>query len=328
MPAKIITLLICMFMSASTALAFDLQGHRGARGLAPENTLPAFAKALSIGVTTLELDTGISSDGVVVVTHNPTLKSSLVRDANGKWVDEEPRISSMTFAELQKFDVGAYRPGSREASRFPQQTGMENVAMPSLAELFALVERSGNKQVRFNIETKINPTKPGDTVDPEKFAKALVAEVEKAGLSNRVSIQSFDWRTLQVVQSIAPDIQTVYLSAQQRWMDTIAGGDGGDGGNWTAGFKVSDYDNSVAKMIKAAGGQVWSPFYGDLAADKVKKAQALGLAVIPWTVNEEAAMETLMDMGVDGIITDYPDILRSLMQRRGMDLPAATPVQP
>ena len=312
-----------MIMTISTAFAFDLQGHRGARGLAPENTLPAFARALSIGVTTLELDTAVSKDGVVIVTHNPTLKSSLVRDANGNWLDEEPLISSMTFEDLQKYDVGAYRPGSREASRFPQQTGMDNVAMPSLVELFDLVKKSGNQKVRFNIETKINPTKPDDTVDAETFAKALVAAIENAGMSERSAIQSFDWRTLQVVQSIAPKIQTVYLSAQQRWMDTIA-----SNGEWTAGFKAGDHGNSVPNMVKAAGGDVWSPFFGDLSADSVKEAQSIGLQVIPWTVNDAAAMETLIDLGVDGIITDYPDILRTVMKKRGMDLPPSTPVDP
>ena len=312
-----------MIMTLSTAFAFDLQGHRGARGLAPENTLPAFAKALSIGVTTLELDTAISKDGIVIVTHNPTLKSSLVRDANGKWLNDEPLISSMTFEQLKKFDVGAYRPGSREASRFPQQTGMDNVAMPSLAELFDLVKKSGNDKVRFNIETKINPTKPDDTVDAETFAKALVATIEKANMSERSAIQSFDWRTLQVVQSIAPKIQTVYLSAQQRWMDTIA-----SNGEWTAGFKAANHGNSVPKMVKAAGGDVWSPFFGDLSADSVSEAQSLELQVIPWTVNDAAAMEMLIDLGVDGIITDYPDILRAVMEKRGMALPASTPVDP
>ena len=323
MNLKVIALLICAIMPATTVFAFDLQGHRGARGLAPENTLPAFAKALSIGVTTLELDTGITRDGVVIITHNPTLKSSLVRDARGKWLDEEPPIFSKTFAELQKFDVGSYRPGSREASRFPDQSGMDNVPMPSLAQLFDLVKKSGNEEVRFNIETKINPSKPADTADPDAFARAVVGEVEKAGLSSRVSIQSFDWRTLQIVQSIAPDIQTVYLSAQQRWMDTIAGAD-----DWTAGLKVADHYNSVAKMIKAAGGEVWSPFYGDLSAKLVKEAQELGLQVIPWTVNDEAAMEKLIQIGVDGIITDYPNLGRNVMQKRGMKLPPATPVSP
>ncbi len=325
MSVRVLGLLACMIIASTNSFAFDLQGHRGARGLAPENTLPAFAKALSIGVSTLELDTGVTSDGVVVVTHNPNLEPDLTRDSSGNWLESKLLIRSLTLDQLKKFDVGKYRPGSRSASRFPKQTGMDNISVPALQQVFELANRAGNTAVRFNIETKINPTKPDDTVDAETFAKALIAEINKAGLANRVSIQSFDWRTLQISQSITPEIETVYLSAQQQWMDTIAGGD-----DWTAGFTASDHDNSVPNMIKAAGGKVWSPFYGDLSGDgkMIKQAHALGLTVIPWTINDPAIMNKLMDLNVDGIITDYPDMLRDVMQRRGLNLPAATPVEP
>jgi glycerophosphoryl diester phosphodiesterase len=150
--------------------------------------------------------------------------------------------------------------------------------------------------------------------------------VREAGVATRTTILSFDWRTLQVVQKEAPEIGTVYLTAQQRWLDNVGAGKP-EGSAWTAGFKIADH-GSVPKLIKAAGGRIWSCFHGDLDAAKVKEAQALGLQVLAWTVNEPADIVRALDLGVDGIVTDRPDRVREEMQRRGMPLPRATPVQP
>lgn len=308
------------------AQALDLQGHRGARGLLPENTLPAFAKALSIGVTTLEFDTGVAKDGVVVISHDPILNPDITRGRDGNWVSHGPAIKDLTFAELQAFDVGRIKPGSRTADRFPNQTPVDGTRIPSLAQLFELVARSGNETVRFNIETKINPLKPDDTVGPEDFAEALVSTIRQSGMVGRTAIQSFDWRTLQIVRKLEPQIETVYLTAQQQWMDSVKSQDGRPSA-WTAGFNLDDADGNVAALIKRAGGDVWSPFYQDLDRTRVEDAQARGLKVIPWTSNDAGSMEDLIDMGVDGIITDYPDILRRVMEQRGLPLPPSTPVE-
>ena len=147
-------------MLGGCASTFDLQGHRGARGLMPENTLPAFAKALEIGVTTLELDTNITKDGVVVITHDPVLNPDLARLPDGKWLempaDKGPYIFSLSYAELQKFDVGRIKPGTKYAERYPEQQSVDGTRIPRLADLFALVRKSGNENVRFNIETKLS----------------------------------------------------------------------------------------------------------------------------------------------------------------------------
>ena len=177
----------------SSAAAFDLEGHRGARGLAPENTLPAFAKALSIGVTTLELDAGITEDGVVVVCHDRRLNPDIARGPDGRWLSGRTRtIRELTFQELQRYDVGRIRPGSDYSKRFQDQRRMDGVRIPRLADVFALVRHARNDAVRFNIETKISPLAPEDTVGPEEFARALIEVVRANGMASRTIVQSFD----------------------------------------------------------------------------------------------------------------------------------------
>lgn len=316
-------LFLFSLFAVSTGHAFDLQGHRGARGLAPENTLPAFSKALAIGVTTLELDLGLTKDGVLIVSHNPRISPALARDrSNGKWlVAPGPLIHSMTFDELQKYDVGRLNPQSRYSARYPDQVPVDGTLMPSLRQLFDLVNRIGNTDVQFNIETKINPVKPDDTASALEFAQAIQRIVAEYNFEDRVVVQSFDWRSLQHIKKLNPRIRTAYLSARQRWLDNIGLNQAGPSA-WTGSVDVDDFGGDIAMAIKHAGGDIWSPYHKELTAEKIKAARALGLQVIPWTVNDEARMQALIDMGVDGIITDYPDRLRQVMQVRGIKLPA------
>ncbi len=310
------------------ANAFDIQGHRGARGLMPENTLPAFAEALAIGVTTLELDTAITADGIAVVSHDPYLHPKLVREASGRFLAARgPLIRDLTLAQVREYDVGTLNPADRTAQQFTTQKAMDGIRIPALTEVFTLIERSGNRTVRCNVETKISPEAPGDTVGPEAFARTLIAVMRQAGIAERCTIQSFDWRTLQIVQREAPEIVTVYLTAQQSWADNVRP-QGGSASLWTAGFDIRDHSQSVPRLVKAAGGTVWSPFFGDLDAAKLAEAKALGLRTVPWTVNGDADILRLIDMGVDGIISDYPDRLRKLVASRGLPVPAPTPVIP
>ncbi len=301
---------------AQPAAAFDLQGHRGARGLAPENTLPAFEQALALGVNTLELDVGLSADGVVVITHDPYLNPLITRDASGQWLpgSRGPLIRSLSFAQLQAYDVGRLQPGTAYATTFSNQQPLDGTRIPALAALFERVKLLGATGVRFNIETKLNPEQPTDTATPEQMTEALLKRVREAGLLQRVSIQSFDWRTLQIVQRLEPSIPTVYLSIQTANTNNITSG------AWTAGFKIAEHA-SVPAMVKAAGGAVWSPNGGAVTQALVQQAQALGLKVIPWTINQATDMERMIGWGVDGLITDYPDRLREVMRQRQMPLP-------
>lgn len=307
--------------------ALDIQGHRGARGLAPENTLAAFARALSLGVTTLELDCAVTRDGVVVVSHDPALNPDLTRTPDGKWLPRPgPRIHDLTYGQLQRYDVGRVKPDTAYARRFPDQQPVDGERVPRLADVFALVKKSGNAAVRFNIETKISPLAPDETTDPEDFARRLISEVRSAGMDGRTLVQSFDWRTLAILQKEAPTIATVYLSAQQDFMNNIAGRRRSS--LWTAGLHVSRFGGSIPRMVKAAGGAVWSPYHRELTRENLREAQALGLKVVPWTVNGPADMKRLIEWGVDGIISDRPDLLRKAARDMGVPLPPPTPVNP
>ena len=208
---------------ALPALALDVQGHRGARGLLPENTLPAFARALDAGVTTLELDCGLTRDGVVVITHDPALNPDITRDASGRWLKRKgPAIWHLTHEELQRYDVGRHQAGFDYAQRFARQQPVDGTRIPRLADLFALVRAAGHHSVRFNIETKISPLAPDETATPEVLTRALLGAIRSAGMEARVAIQSFDWRTLQLVQNEAPAIPTVYLTAERTSLNDVA----------------------------------------------------------------------------------------------------------
>ena len=306
---------------AAPANAFDLQGHRGARGLAPENTLAAFETALSIGVSTLELDLAMTRDGVLVISHNRALNPDHTRGPDGKFLDREgPAIRSLTLADLQRYDVGRLKPGSGYASDFPEQRAVDGARIPALTELFDLVRRAGADHVRFNIETKITPGSGAETPDPETFAAAVAKAVREAGLTARVSMQSFDWRTLAALKRIAPEIERVCLTVEALNFDTIRRGEPGPS-PWLGGLDIDDAGGSVPRLVAAAGCATWSPLYRNAKPDDVAAAKALGLKVIPWTVNERADMERLIALGVDGIITDYPDRLRAVMAARDMPLP-------
>jgi glycerophosphoryl diester phosphodiesterase len=266
----------------------ELQGHRGARGLAPENSLPGFERALAIGVDTLELDVGVTRDEVVVIHHDRRLNPDLARGPDGKWVTSPaPTIFSLTYEELQRYDVGRIRPGSEYARRFPHQKPIDGTRIPRLRDLLELAK---NSPVGFNIETKLVPEAPAETLAPEPFARALIAEVRNAGVAARTTIQSFDWRSLKVVEREAPEIATAYLTSGK---------------------------SSDPAAVRAAGARIWSPDLRDLNEEKVAAARAAGLRIVAWTVNEAADIRRMLDLEVDGIISDYPDRVRTELKRRG-----------
>ncbi|MFC3677220.1 glycerophosphodiester phosphodiesterase [Ferrovibrio xuzhouensis] len=322
---------VCAVLAAllvsPAAHAFDLEGHRGARGLAPENTLPAFATALTLGVSTLELDVNLSSDGHLVVSHDPVLQPHLARKPDGTWIAAPgPVIWHTPLADLLHYDVGRLDPASRYARNFPDQKPDDGTRLPTLDQVFALVRKSGNTAVRFNIETKINPLKPDESAPPTQITAALVKAIRDGGMMQRATIQSFDWRTLTEAARIAPALPRVHLTIEGTSFDTIQRGRP-DASPWLGGLDADDFPSTPA-LVKAAGGQVWSPFWRNVTPDLVAAAHGLGLTVIPWTVDDPDDMAALIAMQVDGLITDYPDRLRSLMQANHMALPAPSPVTP
>ena len=305
-------LLAVALFAAIPAVAFDLQGHRGARGLAPENTMAAFERALAIGVTTLETDVAVTKDGVLVISHDPYLNPDIVRGPDGAWLAAKgPTIQSLSYAELSRYDIGRTNPASNYAKGFPEQQPSDGQRFPKLSDVFAL---GAPKGVRFNIETKITPTSAAETPDPETFAKLVVAAIRDAGLTSRVTVQSFDWRTLVAVKKLAPEIATVCLTIETPNNDTVQRSAAG-ASPWHAGLALADHGRSLPRLVKAAGCGTWSMFWRNLTPEALAEAHDLGLLVVPWTVNDPAEMTRLVDMRVDGIITDYPDRLRKVLAK-------------
>jgi glycerophosphoryl diester phosphodiesterase len=263
----------------------DVQGHRGARGYLPENTLPSFARALELGVTTLELDVGVTRDGVVVIHHDRGLNPDIARGPDGQWVRRAVPIHSLTYAELQRYDVGRLRPGSDYARRFPHQQPLDGTRIPRLVDLFAF---ASNHRVRFNIEPKMDAAALDETLPADEFARALIAEVRKAGVADRTTVQAFHWPVLKVMEREAPEMATVYCT---------------------------EGAGSEPERVRAAGGRTWSPDFQTLTSDKLAAARKAQMKVTVWTVNESADIERMTAMGVDGIASDYPD--RVLQQLKG-----------
>ena len=326
----IAALVFCSFIHGAAVafdnVAFDIEAHRGGRALFPENTLLSFANALTMGVTTLELDIGVTKDGAIVVSHERGLNPDLARNADGVYVAPPGTpFVELSLAEVKTYDVGQIRPGSAYAAQFPDQHTVPRTRIPMLSEVLALVRKSGDGHVRLNIETKIDPNHPEQSPQPQRFVTLLLDLLQAEKFSDRVTIQSFDWRTLQLVQKLAPTVPTVYLTVQKGSDATISLDKASE---WTAGFDPSDYGHSLPRTIKAAGGAIWSPYFGDVDAELISLSHRLGLSVVVWTVNKPADMARMIEIGVDGIISDRPDLLRQAAGEAGVTLPAGSPVTP
>ena len=281
--------LLCFapFIPLMAQKEFDLQGHRGARGLLPENTIPAFLEALRLGVTTLEMDVVVSKDRQIVVSHEPFFNHEISLTPRGETIaasdEKKHNLYQMNYAEIRRYDVG-----QRPNSRFKQQKKM-SVGKPLLSEVIDSVEQylANNpeaKPVFYNIETKITPA--GDGIfhpKPDTFVSLLMDLIIQKKIANRVAIQSFDVRTLQIIHRTHPEIKLVLLVENQ------------DG-----------LDKNLARLGFLPA--VYSPFYLFVEEALIKKCHEKGILIIPWTVNEAQKMSDLKKMGVDGLITDYPDI--------------------
>ena len=285
--------------AGAAAADFDLQAHRGGRGETTEESLRAFAKSLELGVSTLELDIAITKDGHPVVWHDPTIDSEKCADTHPAFVGDPQYpyvgklVHELTLEQIRTLDCG------RQLAEFPRAEVIRGNKIATLPEVFALAD-SYRAAVRYNIETKVEANHPGASAEPQEFVDVILAAVVSAGKVDLVEIQSFDWRTLPMVHQAEPSIPLVAL-----YDETWAGDD---------------------PMIGAltAGANIVSPSY-QLVTGKtyVDRAHSLGLKVIPWTVNDAGAMRDQIGYGVDGIITDYPTLLRSVMADLGMPLPPA-----
>lgn len=255
----------------------------------------------------------VTKDGVVVISHDPYLNPDLVR-LDGQWLAiAGPPIRTLTREELRRYDIGRLNPASKYAQQFPAQKPVDGERFPTLEELFAMA----GPTVRFNIEIKTDPGRPDLALEPERFAELAVATIRKAGAAARSTIQSFDWRGLLASRRLAPDIATSCLSIESNSFDTVRRASG-QPSPWLGGLDLAAHGGSVPRLAKAADCAVWSPFWRNVTAENVKEAQGLGLKVVPWTVNNPADMAALIDLKVDGLITDYPDRAKSVIATKGL----------
>lgn len=268
-PCSIAFLLLCGGMSAS-AEKILVHGHRGARAMYPENTLPAFEYAIGQGADVLEMDLAVTKDGVLVISHDPHINPEICTGPHPGIA-----IHELTLAELKQYDCGALR-----NPRFPQQHPVPGTRMPTLDEVLNLSPR-GNFQ--FNIETKSFPDHPELTPTPEVFAQLMLKQIRKHKVEKRVIMQSFDFRTLLAMKKLAPEIRRAAL--------------------------YEGTPRSFVDIAKEADASIISPEASLVRAEQVKESHAARLEVVPWTVNTPQAWQKLIDAGVDAIITDDPAAL-------------------
>ncbi len=292
----------------------EIHGHRGARGLRPENTMPAFECAIALGVDALELDVVMTRDGVPVVHHDHALDPARTRDASGRWLTAPgPRVDSLDLAALDRFDVGRAAPGSEIARCFPDQLPCDGARIPTLEQVLSLGNGGPDAQkIRFQVEIKSQPLVPGAGAGPEALARAVVAVLREQRMIGRASILSFDWRVLLEARRLAPELSIVCLSAERSWLDNIRRHAPGPS-PWTAGLEIEAFRGSLPRMVKATGSGVWGPYYRDLTREALAEARAQGLEVVVWTVNDIDEMRSLARLGVDGLTTDYPDRARAAL---------------
>jgi len=288
------------------ASAVELHGHRGARGLVPENTLASFRAALAHGVDCIEIDIGMSRDGVLVIHHDRALNPVIARDG-AKWITAPVALKSLDYAQIARFDVGRLKPGTPYAAKWPAQVPADGARIPRLGDMLAMAELAEKIGVCLNIEVKTSPEAPDETFPPERISAALVAELDRHGFRNRVRIQSFDWRNLTFLANQAPDIPLSFLTAEQDWLDNVRRRSS-QASPWLAGANLAAFDGLLPAAIKRLGGRIWAPYHRDIGANDVAAAHGLGLKVIVWTVNDASDMRRAMRLGVDGLITDYPDV--------------------
>lgn len=256
-----------------------VHGHRGARAMYPENTIPAFEYAIRQGVDALELDMAVTRDNVLVVSHDPILEPPVCSGPQPTAI-----IHELTLEQVRQWDCGAIR-----NPKFPKQTPVPGTRMPTLSQVFDLAAQG---DFDFNIETKSFPDKPQYTPSPEEFVRLVLEQIRKHKLEKRIILQSFDFRTLLAMKKLAPEIRLSALTESDPREFTV-----------------------IAAEAKA---NIISPNYQLVTKEKVAAAQRQGYQVVPWTANTPADWDRLIDAGVDAIISDDPAALIAYLKARGL----------
>ena len=287
----------------------SLIGHRGARGLMPENTIEGFEYILDNDIIAIEFDVLLTKDAVPVITHDFHLSKSITRNSKGEWLLQDgPRISDLTISDLQKFDVGGIDKRSSYGRLYPEQTFLSHIRIPKLSDLLELACGPKGQNLFLLLEVKSEPS-----IDKRRVIERIVFEINKRSLSNRVVLHSFDWNLLEQCRLLAPEMPRSYLSQLPK-----SSNDPFDKPTEEISPDFASFNCSIPEAIQAAGGHLWCPYFKDVTIDLVTEAHKLGLPVCTWTVNEVEDLETMIDMGVDGIITDYIDRAKIILTSHGL----------
>lgn len=285
----------------------DIYAHRAGRGLGPENTLEACALSLECAVDFIDFDIAMTRDEQLVVTHDLILNPDIVRNSDGKFITEELPICEMSYKELSTYNVGQINPSSPYASYFPMQRSFTFARVPLLREAIEFVQSQAKSFTCLQIEIKTNPNRPHLSATPEKLSDALATLLKETGSIQNTEVQSFDYRCLLKLQQLNPTIKTSYLTHPTH----------------LAGHNLNNWGGSYPRLIHALGGSCWGPFQMDLTQEALQEAQELGLKVVAWGYPEQEGtdfnvvlIKKLISWGIDGIITDRPDTLTSLIQKK------------
>ncbi|MBS4192738.1 glycerophosphodiester phosphodiesterase [Bacillus sp. FJAT-49705] len=311
---------------------FDLQAHRGGMGLTVESTIASFSHALEMGVSTLELDVQITEDHQAVVTHDRKISGRNCKDTRPAFTGDPEFpyvgkfVKDLTVAQIRTMDCGTIT-----KPEYPEQQSSPGAKMPLLSEVLDLVKHYKAKKVWLNIETKVEAAAPWETAPREEFVQIVTCEIREAGMLDRVSIQSFDWGTLMRIKEVEPSLPIVALTNGPQFLEPGQPG----ASPWLGGIDIDDFDGDLVAAAKSFGADAISPVHGFpqngkitddnyisyVTKDMVEDAHKAGMKVIPWTIDDMPTMNKLIDDGVDGIITNYPDRLREVMEVRGFKLP-------
>lgn len=294
----------------------EIHGHRGARGLRPENTLPGLLHALLIGVDALEFDLAMTADRRLVLSHDLTVSPVTSADTRPAHPDDPAfpyvgkPINTLTLAQLRTLDCGVRHPRRADDPIALTQVPLPDTRMPTFGAVLGLVDAFEADRVRLHVELKSDPTRPALSADPKEFTALVVDELARHGRLDGAAILSFDWRILRAAAELAPHTPRFAL-IEPDTMDSA----------WLDGRDLADFGGDIAAAAAGAGATTLSPEHVLVDERLMAQAARAGLPVVPWTVNDPARARELIRLGVAGVVTDYPDRMRALWTSLGLRVP-------
>ena len=287
-------------------------GHRGARGLVPENTMVGFRSAISMGIQLIEFDVVLCADGFPVITHNHTIHAPTFKTSNGNFIEHEQKVLDLTWQQLQKFEVGHLDSSTEYAKRFPDQMQFDGIKVPQLDELLNYVKNPVHDPIYLMLEIKSDPDYLNDESFRNKLVSEVVRQVRDYRLTEQTLLHSFDWQVLEECRSLAPEFPTSFLT--QTSQDPA---DVGEDSSLIVGPNLKEFGNKIPDMVKQRGGSLWCPNFKDVTPDNLARARSLDLVIAVWTVNSLCEIDRMIAIGVDAIVTDYPGRVQQRLSHYG-----------